>query len=122
MMQWWIDAKMNHYSIIMVDKGTQMDELQSGPLMVKSLMGICFVDWFILEEWLEDPCSHYCLIMIDKVQKWMNSKAVPLWLKSSQEDALQIDLSLKNGWRTHACMWNNEMNIKEIVGETILDG
>ena len=24
--------------------------------------------------------------------------------------------------RTHACMWNNERNINEVVGETILDG
>ena len=53
-----------------------MDEFQSGPLMVKSLMGRRFA----------------------------------------------VDLSLKYGWRTHACMWNNEMKIKEIVGETILDG
>ena len=52
-----------------------MDELQSGPLMVKTLTGRHFVDWVILEEWL-----------------------------------------------THACMWNNEIKIKEIVGETILDG
>jgi hypothetical protein len=25
-------------------------------------------------------------------------------------------------WITHACMWNNEMNINEVVGETILVG
>ena len=24
--------------------------------------------------------------------------------------------------RTHACMWNNEMKINEVVGETILVG
>jgi hypothetical protein len=35
-----------------------MDELQSGPLMVKSLMGRRFVDCVILEEWLEDPCLY----------------------------------------------------------------
>jgi hypothetical protein len=46
-----------------------MDELQSGPLMVKALMGRRFV----------------------------------------------VE-------RTHACMWNNEMKINEVVGETILDG
>jgi hypothetical protein len=46
-----------------------MDEIQSGPLMVKSLTGRCFV----------------------------------------------VE-------RTHACMWNNEMKIIEVVGETILDG
>ena len=33
-----------------------MDELQSGPLMVKALMGRHFVDLFILEVWLENPC------------------------------------------------------------------
>ena len=99
-----------------------MDELKSGPIMVKSLTGRCFADWVILEVWLEDPCSHYYLIMIDKVQKRMNSKVVPLWWKPSWEDALRIELSYKNGWRTHACMWNNEMKIKEIIGETILDG
>jgi hypothetical protein len=32
----WIDVKMTHYCLVMV---VQMDELQSGPLMVKSLMG-----------------------------------------------------------------------------------
>jgi hypothetical protein len=53
-----------------------MDELQSGPLMVKSLMGRCFA----------------------------------------------IDLYFKYGWRTHDYMWNNEMKISEVVGETILDG
>jgi hypothetical protein len=46
-----------------------MDELQSGPLMVKALMGRCFV----------------------------------------------VE-------RSHACMWNNEININEFVGETILHG
>jgi hypothetical protein len=35
-----------------------MDELQSGPLMVKALMGRHFMDWVILEETLEDPCLH----------------------------------------------------------------
>jgi hypothetical protein len=33
-----------------------------------------------------------------------------------------VELSLKCGWRTHAYMWNNEMNISEAVGETIIDG
>jgi hypothetical protein len=33
-----------------------MDELQSGPLMVKSLMGRRFADLVILEVWLENPC------------------------------------------------------------------
>ena len=51
-----------------------MDELQSGPLMVKALTGRRFTDWVILEEW------------------------------------------------THAYMWNNEMKINEVVGETILYG
>jgi hypothetical protein len=32
-----------------------MDELQSGPLMVKALMGRRFTDLVILEERLEDP-------------------------------------------------------------------
>jgi hypothetical protein len=35
-----------------------MDELQSGPLMVKSLTGRRFTDWVILEETLEDPFLH----------------------------------------------------------------
>jgi hypothetical protein len=35
-----------------------MDELQSGPLMVKSLMGRRFADIVILEEWLEEPCLY----------------------------------------------------------------
>jgi hypothetical protein len=56
-----------------------MDELQSGPLMVKTLTGRRFADLVILEELLEDPRSHYCLIIIDKVHKWMKSKVVPLW-------------------------------------------
>jgi hypothetical protein len=50
-----------------------MDELQSGPLMVKALTGRCFM----------------------------------------------VELSLKYGY---AYMWNNELNINEVVGETILDG
>ena len=69
-----------------------MDEIQSGPIIVKALTGRCFTDWVILEEWLEELCSHYCLIMIDKVQKWMNSKVVPLWWNPSREDALWIEL------------------------------
>jgi len=32
-----------------------MDELQSGPLIVKYLTGRCFADWIILEEWLDEP-------------------------------------------------------------------
>jgi hypothetical protein len=36
----WIDVKMTHYCLVMV---VQMDELPSGPLMVKALMGRCFV-------------------------------------------------------------------------------
>jgi hypothetical protein len=32
----WIDVKMTHYCLVMV---VQMDELQSGPLMVKALTG-----------------------------------------------------------------------------------
>jgi hypothetical protein len=35
----WIDVKMTHYCLVMVDREVQMDELQSGPLMVKSLTG-----------------------------------------------------------------------------------
>ena len=35
-----------------------MDELQSGPLMVKALTARCFADWVILEERLEDPCLY----------------------------------------------------------------
>jgi hypothetical protein len=72
MMHSLFDEKMTHYFLVMV----QMDELQSGPLMVKSLTGRRFT----------------------------------------------VELSLKYGWRTHACMWNNEMKINEVIGETILDG
>jgi len=50
-----------------------MDDIQSGPLMVKALTG----RWFMVE------------------------------------------LSLKYGY---AYMWNNELNINEVVGETILYG
>ena len=35
-----------------------MDELQSGPLMVKALTGRRFMELVILEEWLEDPCLY----------------------------------------------------------------
>jgi hypothetical protein len=45
----WIDVKMTHYRLVMV---IQMDELQCGPLMVKSLTGRQFA---------------------------VNSKVVPLW-------------------------------------------
>jgi hypothetical protein len=33
------DVKVGHYCLVMVDRNNQMDKLQSGPLMVKSLMG-----------------------------------------------------------------------------------
>jgi hypothetical protein len=36
----WIDVMMTHYCLVMV---VQMDEHQSGPLMVKSLTRRCFV-------------------------------------------------------------------------------
>jgi hypothetical protein len=39
----WVDVKVGHCCLVMVDRKYQMDELQSGPLMVKSLMGRCFV-------------------------------------------------------------------------------
>jgi hypothetical protein len=42
-----------------------MDELQSGPLMVKSLTRRHF--------------AIKCLIMVNKEYKWVNSKVVPLW-------------------------------------------
>ena len=45
----WIDVNMTHYCLVMV---VQMNELQSGPLMVKSLTGRRFA---------------------------VNSKVVPLW-------------------------------------------
>jgi hypothetical protein len=59
-----------------------MDELQSGPLMVKSLTRRHFVDWVILEEWLEDPFSHYCFIMIDKVYNMDELQSGPLMVKA----------------------------------------
>jgi hypothetical protein len=37
------DVKMTHYCLVMVDKKYKW-ELQSGPLMVKSLTGRCFAD------------------------------------------------------------------------------
>jgi hypothetical protein len=67
----WIDVNMTHYCLVMV---VQMDEIQIGPLMVKSLMGRHFAvnsKWspygeipygktlcgcIILEVWLENPC------------------------------------------------------------------
>jgi hypothetical protein len=36
----WIDVKMAHYCLVMV---VRMDELHSGPLMVKALTGRRFV-------------------------------------------------------------------------------
>jgi hypothetical protein len=35
----WVDVKVDHCCLVMVDRKYQMDELQSGPLMVKSLTG-----------------------------------------------------------------------------------
>jgi hypothetical protein len=40
----WVDVKVDYCCLIMVDKKYQMDEIQSGPLMVKSLMGRRFVN------------------------------------------------------------------------------
>jgi hypothetical protein len=39
----WVHVKVDDCYLIMVDRKYQMDELQSGPLMVKSLTGRCFV-------------------------------------------------------------------------------
>ena len=39
----WDYVKVGIFYHVMVDRKYQMDELQSGPLMVKSLMGRCFV-------------------------------------------------------------------------------
>jgi hypothetical protein len=47
MMHSLFDVKITHYFLVMV----QMDELQTGPLMVKALMGRCFV----VELWLREP-------------------------------------------------------------------
>jgi hypothetical protein len=38
------DVNMDHYCFVMVDQEVNMDELQSGPLMVKALMGRRFVE------------------------------------------------------------------------------
>jgi hypothetical protein len=38
----WIDVKVGVCFPVMVDRNYQMDELQSVPIMVKSLMGRCF--------------------------------------------------------------------------------
>ena len=59
-----IDVKMTHYCPVMV---VQMDELQSGPLMVKSLTGRCFA------------VNSKVVIVLSWLYKWMNSKVVPLW-------------------------------------------
>jgi hypothetical protein len=37
------DVKIGHCCLVMVDRKYQMDGVQSGPLMVKSLMGRRFV-------------------------------------------------------------------------------
>jgi hypothetical protein len=47
MMHSLFDVKMTHYFLVMV----QMDKIQSGILMVKSLMGRCFVVYL----WLREP-------------------------------------------------------------------
>ena len=39
----WDDVKVIHCFLFMIYRKYQMDELQSGPLMVKSLTGRCFV-------------------------------------------------------------------------------
>jgi hypothetical protein len=39
----WDDGKIGHCCLVMVDRKYKMDEIQSGPLMVKSLMGRRFV-------------------------------------------------------------------------------
>jgi hypothetical protein len=64
MMHSWIDVKMTHYCLVMV---VQMDELQSGPLMVKALMGRHFT------------VNSKVVIVLSWLYKWMNSKVVPLW-------------------------------------------
>ena len=35
----WVDVKFDHYCLLIFYKKYQRDELQSGPLVVKSLMG-----------------------------------------------------------------------------------
>jgi hypothetical protein len=47
MMHSLFDVKITHYFLFMV----QMDELESGPLMVKALTGRCFA----VELWLREP-------------------------------------------------------------------
>jgi hypothetical protein len=39
----WDDGKIGHCCLVMVDRKYKMDEIQSGHLMVKSLMGRRFV-------------------------------------------------------------------------------
>jgi hypothetical protein len=39
----WVDVKVNHCYLIMVDRKYQMDEIQIGPLMVKSEKTLCEV-------------------------------------------------------------------------------
>ena len=41
----WVDVKVDHYCLIMVDRKYQTYELQSGPLMVKALMGRHFAKY-----------------------------------------------------------------------------
>jgi hypothetical protein len=45
-----------------------------------------------------------------------------LMVKALTGRRFMVELSLKYGWRTHAYIWNNEMKINKVVGETILDG
>jgi hypothetical protein len=53
---------------------------------------------------------------MDKIQSG------PLMVKALTGRCFKVELSLKCGWRTHAYVWNNEMNINEYIGETILYG
>ena len=46
----------------------------------------------------------------------------PLMVKALMGRHFMVELSHKYGWRTHAYMWNKEMNISEFFIETIIYG
>jgi hypothetical protein len=48
------DVKVGHCYLVMADRKYQMDELQSGPLMVKSLTGRCLCKVQMVK-WLSHP-------------------------------------------------------------------
>jgi hypothetical protein len=73
-----------------------MDELQSGPLMVKALKGRCFTDGVILEEWLEDPCLYTDLIFCITGLPLKGHDLDSLFLDEKNEKDLTENMKEKN--------------------------